>query len=108
MSHMADLLTKWSHQTITVLHATTAFDSNGMAVTSTSVSYTALCQYNTRAALGRDGKSMVSNCQILFSHDTTIGIDDILTLPDGTSPTIISIEKTVDFDGNTEYIKVYT
>jgi hypothetical protein len=108
MSHMSDLLTKWSHQTVTIAHATTAWDENGMPVTSTGVNYTALVQYTNRAVISSQGKSEVSSCQILFSHDSTIGIDDVITLPDGTSPIILSIEKTVDFDGNLEYVKVYT
>lgn len=108
MSHMSDLLTKWSHQTVSVLHATTSWDVNGIAVTSTAVSYTVLIQYNTRAVINSEGKQQASNVQILFAANTTIGIDDIITLPDGTSPTIISIEKQTDFDGNREYVKVYT
>ncbi len=105
---MNDLLTKWSHQTVYIEHATTAWDSYGNPVLSTSSANTALVQYNTRAAIDREGKQKVSSCQILFSALTTVSIDDKITLPDNTTPIIISIEKTVDFDGNTEYIKVYT
>jgi len=108
MSHMSDLLTKWSHQTVSVSHTTTAWDDNGIAITSTAESYTALVQYTNRAVINAQGKSVASNCQILFASGTAIDIDDILVLPDGSSPTIISIEKTVDFDGTEEYVKVYT
>ena len=108
MSHMSDLLTKWSHQNITVESAIAEWDEYGHPVTSTGISVTALIQYNTKAAINREGKTQVSNCQILLTSDSTISVDDIITLPDGNQPVIISIEKTVDFDGKVEYIKVYT
>ena len=108
MSHMNDLLTKWSHQTVTILHATTAWDGNGMPVTSTGISYTVLVQYTNRAVINSQGKSVVSNCQILFNAQSTVRIDDVITLSDGTMPIIQSIEQQVDFDGNLEYVKVYT
>ena len=108
MSHMTDLITKWSHQTITIASASTAWDDYGNPITIASTPLTALVQYNTRAAIDREGKQKVSNCQILLTHNSTISIDDVITLPDGSQPDIISIEKQVDFDGNVEYIKVYT
>ena len=108
MSHMTDLLKKWSHQTVYISHATTEWDSNGINISGTSSANTALVQYNTRAVINSQGKSQVSNCQILFSGNTTINIDDVITLPNGSTPVIISIEAPVDFDGNTEYVKVYT
>jgi hypothetical protein len=108
MSHLTDLITKWSHQTVTIAQATTAWDDYGNPVTSASTTITALVQYNTRKVTTAQGEEKVSNCQILLTSASTIGIDDVMTLPDGSMPRILSIEKTVDFDGNTEYIKVYT
>ena len=108
MGHMTDLLTKWSHQSISISAASTSWDDYGNPITGVKATVTALVQYNTRAAIDREGKQKVSSCQILLSKDSTISIDDVITLPDGSTPIIISIEKTVDFDGNTEYIKVYT
>jgi hypothetical protein len=104
----ADLLQKWSHQHVTIIGASTSWDEYGNPIAGTTTTLTALVQYNTRAAIDREGKQKVSSCQILLSPDTMITIDDKITLPDGTTPIILSIEKTVDFDGNLEYIKVYT
>ena len=103
-----DLLTKWSHQTVTVLHATNTWDGQGNPLMSTSSANTALIQYVTKAVMDRNGTQKVSSCQILFSPQSSISIDDQLILPDGTNPQILSIEKTVNFDGDAEYIKVYT
>jgi hypothetical protein len=108
MSHMSDLLTKWSHQTITIANATTSYDQYGNAQVTAAVAITALVQYNTRAVINREGKQQVSSCQILLPGNTNVSIDDTLTLPNGIVPVILSIEKTVDFNGNTEYVKVYT
>lgn len=108
MSHMSDLITKWSHQSITISQATTAWDDYGNPVTSASTTKTALVQFTTRKVVTAQGEEKVSNCQILLTSASTIGIDDVITLSDGSQPRILSIEKTVDFDGNTEYIKVYT
>jgi hypothetical protein len=104
----SDLLQKWSHQTVSIASATTEYDSYGNPIPNAAVNVTALVQYNTRAAIDREGKQKVSSCQILLTGASTISIDDKITLPDGSQPIIISIEKTVDFDGNTEYVKVYT
>lgn len=104
----ADLLNKWSHQTVYIYHATSSWDSNGNPVLSTSSANTALVQYVTKAVMSRDGTEKVSSCQILLGSNATISIDDYLILPDGSNPQIISIEKTVNFDGNLEYTKVYT
>lgn len=105
---MSDLITKWSHQSVTISRATTAWDDYGNPILSTSTTITALVQYNTRKVITSQGEEKVSNCQILVTAASTIAIDDVLTLPDGSTPRILTIEKTVDFDGNTEYLKVYT
>jgi hypothetical protein len=104
----ADLITKWSHQTVYIQHATSSWDSQGNPVLSTSSANTVLVQYVTRAVMDRNGTQKVSSCQILFPASASMSIDDSIVLPDGTNPEIISIEKNVDFDGNTEYIKVFT
>ena len=108
MSHLTDILTKWSHQSITIAQVTTEWDDYGNPIPAASTTKTCLIQFNTRKVMSAQGEEKVSNCQILFTSASTIGIDDIITLPDGSQPRIISIEKTVDFDGNTEYLKVYT
>lgn len=104
----ADLITKWSNQTVIIRHFASSYDSQGNPVLSTSSDNRALVEYRTRAVTGRDGTQKVSSCQILLPSASTVTIDDSITLPDGTTPQIIAIERQPDFDGNIEYVKVFT
>ena len=106
--HLNGILDKWSHQTVYVQHHTTSWDSYGNPILSTSSAHTALVQKTMRLVRTRDGTEKVANTEIFFHSTDAIGYDDIITLPSGETPLILSIEGPVDFDGNTEYYRVYT
>jgi len=108
MSHMAGLLSKWSHQTVYIEHATTAFDIEGNAVLSTSSANTGILVQSNKLVRDRTGIEKISTCQILLSGGSTVGYKDRVTLPDGSQPLILSIEYMPDFDGNNEYVRVFT
>jgi hypothetical protein len=106
--HLSEILTNWSHQTVTIQHATSSFDAEGNPVLSTSSANTALIIQQNKVVRAIDGQEKVSSCQIFFAGNSTIGYNDTITLPDGSQPVILSIEYMPDFDGVNEYVRVYT
>ena len=89
-------------------HGTTAWDAMGNPVLTTSSANTALVQYNIKAITGRDGTQKVSSCQILLPSGSAITIDDSITMPDGSNPEILAVQKETNFDGDNEYVMVFT
>lgn len=108
MSHMSDILDRWSHQTVTIEHSGGTFDAEGNPVLGTSSGNTCIIQQINKLITDASGMEKVSTCQIFLSGNSTIGYNDKLTLPDGSQPKILSIEYMPDFDGNNEYVRVYT
>ena len=105
---MTGILDKWSHQSITIEHATTAWDSYGNPVLSTSSAHVGLVQKTLKMVRGRDGKEKVATCEILMRSTYAVGYDDKITLPTGEQPEILAIESPVDFNGVIEYYRVFT
>jgi len=73
-----------------------------------AVEYPALIRYRTRKVLDREGREVVSSAQVYLNGDVGIDVRDRITLPDGTSPVIISIEKYPDETGNIHHKVVNT
>ena len=105
---MNDTITRWANQSVTINHATSAWDSNGNPVLSTGTIHPAIVQRTIKMVKGRDGKEKVANCQIVMASTYAVGYDDKITLPTGEQPEILAIESPVDFTGVVEYYRVWT
>jgi hypothetical protein len=105
---LGNLPSQWAHQTVYLEHAASSWDGYGNPVLGSSSAWQAVVTYGTKSIIGRNGVFLQSNAQVLFSGNPTITIDDRLTMPDGTSSPIISIEQVPDFSGNLAYTRVYT
>lgn len=105
---MNDTITRWAHQTVIVCHSCSSWDGNGNSVYATSSDHTAIVQRVQKLVRGRDGVEKVASVEIILASTYAIGYDDKLTLPTGEQPLILAIESPVDFDGVTEYYRVYT
>ena len=105
---MTDLVAQWAKQTVFIEHAASSWDGNGNPVLGAASSNAAIVQFKTRAVIGRNGVLAASACQVMLSGSASVTIDDRITLPDGTSSPILSVEKIYDFDGNPAYVQVYT
>ena len=55
-----------------------------------------------------DGTTKVSRCYLIFDGDVVLDREDLLTLPDGTKPPILSVTKFADDDGTDHHLEVYT
>lgn len=108
MSHMSSLLERWAHQSVTIEHAAATWDAEGNPVLGTSSANTGIIQQTNKLITDVNGQEKVSTCQIFLSGNSTIGYKDKITLPDGSQPRILSIEYMPDFDGNNEYVRVWT
>lgn len=68
--------------------------SDGTPVAAGSVvTRSGLVEYKTRRFQGRDGIERTSRAKLTFLSDVTIDEPDLVTLPDGTTGPILSVEK---------------
>lgn len=103
-----DLLLKYGNQNV-VVNAYSGFDQYANPTWSTTAStYTALIVQKVKAVRDRAGVEKVSNVQIYLSGNTTINIEDKITLPDATTPLIIAVQKYPGFSGTNILTEVFT
>lgn len=95
-----DLASKWNHQSV-VFESQGEYDAYGNPSTGTATTYSAMLVSKPRLVRDRAGDQVVSNCQIILPGSANIDPESKVTLPDGTQPRIISINRTPDFDTNT-------
>lgn len=102
------LLDNYANQSIQVQAASTP-DQYGSPTWSTAAStYACLIIQKVQSIRDRNGVDKVSNTQIYLSGNTTINIDDKITLPDATQPLIIAVQKYPDFTGTNILTEVFT
>jgi hypothetical protein len=93
-------------QTVSIAGTTTnKYDEQ---VPGTPTSYPARVEYNNVLVKDSQGKEVVSKAQVILDGTVSVGSLDEITLPDGTKPIILSIEKNPDETGNIHHVVVYT
>lgn len=65
-----------------------------------ATTYDARLQEGSEKALDNDGEVVTSTSQVVIPQDVSVGHDDQVTLPDGSTPEIIEIRKPRDHKGN--------
>jgi hypothetical protein len=105
MAWDTDLETLFPHWVTVEPYA--AQDAYGEATYGDPAPYRARVEQTTRRVLTRDGQERVSGTVTYLVADRPIDPRSKLTLPDGTTPVILSVESAVDEDG-TYYVAVRT
>ena len=101
------LLEQCAKQVVTIETPGT-YDAYGNPSTGTSTSYNAIIFQKNRVVIDRQGKQVVSACQIMMSGSVSVNPESKITLPDGTQPVILAVNKTPGFDGTNVLTEVYT
>jgi hypothetical protein len=84
----------------TVSHAELASrDAYGKPVYGSAVDYTARVLYKNQKVRAKDGSEVVARGVVWIGGTPTVSPDDQLTLPDGSTPIILSFEQYADEDG---------
>lgn len=92
----------------TVQVASTTLNTYGEQIEGTPTSYPARTEYKYKMVRDSQGREVVSKAQTYLDGDAKISASSIITLPDGTKPLILDIEKTPDETGEIHHIVVYT
>lgn len=93
-------------QTITV-EPFASRNTYGKPVYGASVSYQALWMKKLRQIRDNAGKIIVSRSTVVLDVNPTIGMEDRVTLPDGTTPPIVGIEQCVSDYGDPWVTRIY-
>jgi len=93
------------HETVHVAALVTR-DAYGAPQYTPAVPTLARIAYGTKAMIARDGRETVSRGTIYLPSEATVGIDDQLTLPDGTTATPLDVRAVADLDGSHHHTEV--
>lgn len=104
---LSDIVDGWARQSVT-FETPGAYDDYGNPSTGTSTAYNAILIQRSKLVQDRQGRQVVSSCQILLNGAVSVNPESRITLPDGTQPRIINVGKTPDFDGTNCVTEVYT
>lgn len=102
------LVSKYAGQTLTV-QAYSGFDAYGSPIWATPTAastYACLIIPKVQSVRGRTGVEEVSSVQIYLSGNTTVAIEDKITLPDGSQPLVMAVQKYPNFTGSTDILTV--
>lgn len=102
------LVTKYAGQSLLV-QAYTGFDAYGSpswATTTAASTYLCLIIPKVQSVRGKTGVEGISSVQIYLAGNSTIDIEDKITLPDGTQPLIMAVQKYPNFTGSTDVLTV--
>ena len=84
----------------TIDHApATGFDAYGDPAHSTPTPYRARVLYRARLVRDRNGQQTVSRGEVWIASPLHVGLQDKITLPDGTTPNILAAELLTDEAG---------
>ncbi|MHC2021488.1 hypothetical protein [Methylobacterium sp. CM6247] len=84
----------------TVHHAPAAgFNRQGEPISGPATPYRARVLYRARLVRGANGEGVVSRGEVWIAGTPMIGLQDALTLPDGTTPPILTAELLTDEAG---------
>jgi len=70
--------------------------------------YPAFVQRKTKLVRDRTGREVVSTAQMYLDGTVSVGVQDRITLPDGSQPVILSVEVLPDETGATHHVVVNT
>jgi len=98
---------KWFNQIVTI-EPFTGVNAYGEPQYGAAVQYSAFVQRKTKLVRDRMGQEVVSTAQVYLDGSVDVGIQDRITLPDGSQPVILSIEALSDETGNTHHKVVNT
>lgn len=107
MNGLSDIVEGWAHQNVTV-EPPIGWDRFANPIVNAGTTYAGIVIQTNKMVLDRQGKQVVSSCQILFPAAMSVPIESRITLPDGTQPTIINVGKIPYFDGGNCVTVVYT
>ncbi len=85
--------------TQTVKIAPTTFDDRGQSTPGSAVSWPAYVDKKNRLVLGSTGQQVVSSTRVIAGGLTGATVTSQITLPDGTTPLILSVETLSDTSG---------
>jgi hypothetical protein len=92
----------------TVTHAAyTGQDAWGAPTYATGVSRKAVVIHKNRKVISRQGTEVVSGTQVVFIGQVAVNDLDQITLPDSTTPPIISHQDALDSSGNPYAVEVF-
>ena len=92
-----------------VINAASSHNFNDeITVSGTSVSVSCRIQRKIKVISDQEGKQIVSTCQIFVDGGVSIGAEDKITLPGGSTPKILGIFSSPDEFGETYYKCIYT
>jgi len=90
------------------INVRTGLDGYGRnSYSETTTAYNARVQPKLQMVLDTSGQEKISSAVIYVAGSADIDVEDMITLPDSTTPEIIKITKGIDQYGNTEYRAVY-
>jgi hypothetical protein len=96
------------NQTITI-YSYSGFDAYGNPSVSTAgTTYAAFVLQTVKSIRDKSGVDKVSNSQVYLDGAVTPSIEDKITLPDGTSPIILAVQRFPDFNGDYVLTEVFT
>jgi len=98
---------EWFNQTVTI-EPFAGVNVYGEPQYGAAVQYSAFVQHRTRLVRDRTGQGIISTAQVYLDGSVNVGIQDRITLPDGSQPTILSIEALPDETGSTHHKVVNT
>lgn len=81
-------------------------DGYGAPAYGSEASYTARVIYKPTKVRGPEGNDVVAKGLVWISGTPTIDTEDRLTLPDGSTPPIMAVDRIPDEDGE-HHVKVY-
>lgn len=105
---LMDLMT----DTVTVTPWTSDDAYGAPQYAATGTTYPARVEYRAQLVVNRQGREVVSNTTVYFGHNSAgafpgLTTRDRLTLPDATSPEILSIKRLTDETGLTHHEAAY-
>jgi len=98
---------EWFNQTVTI-EPFTGVNTYGEPQYGDPVQYSAFVQHKTKLVRDRTGQEVVSTAQVYLDGSVDVGIQDRITLPEGSQPVILSIEVLPDETGSTHHKVVNT
>ncbi|MBC7340893.1 MAG: hypothetical protein H5U02_00305 [Clostridia bacterium] len=92
----------WFKQTVTVepFSGTNAYSE---PVYGAPVTYSAFVQRKTKLVRDRTGREVVSTAQVYLDGSVNVGVQDRITLPDGSQPVVLSVEVLPDETGSAHH-----
>lgn len=92
-------------QTVTIATASTK-DVYGKATFATGVDYPARVEPVNELVRGANAKEVVVNADVYLAGDVTVTTTSSLTLPDGSVPVIVAVDKQTGGDGTVHHTRI--